>query len=162
MSREDICTRLLEEEGEELGFFDTRYTQPAGTEDEAFTRQLGPAYREGARRYFHDILGLSLDREYRYSAMDVNGIWQYESEPTMADGLKKTMWSRPRMRALFATGYFDICATVENTRFSATHSGLPMDRVEIREYPSGHMVYADEKAHRQLTEDIRRMMKKSL
>lgn len=155
VSREDICKKLQEDEKEELGFFDTRYTQPAGTEDEAFSRQLGPAYRAGLRKYLREVLDLQVDRDYRYSAMDVNKIWVYESNPTMATALRTAMKAKPKLRIFFATGYFDICATVENTRFSVTHSGLPMERVEMHEYISGHMVYADDEARKLLTEDIR-------
>lgn len=154
LSRVDFCQMLLSDEGLELGCFDMRATQPAGAEDEAFTRVYGPMNRHGTLDYFAR-LGLDTQREYQFSNHEINQAWRYGSEPSMADSLAAAMEQEPRLRVFFATGYYDIVATVENTRFSISHSGVPMERVTLREYPSGHMVYSDDVCRRALCQDIR-------
>lgn len=154
LDRGEFCQMLLAERGLELGCFDMRATQPAGTQDEAFTRVYGPIIRHCALEYFSKN-GIDTGREYCFSNGEINLAWHYGSKPSMADSLAAAMAERPHMRVLFATGYYDIVATVENTRFSIAHSGVPMDRVVIREYPSGHMVYSDDECRAALCADIR-------
>jgi len=158
LSREDFCHELLASDSLELGWFDTRVIQPLGTDGEAFLNSYGPVNRSCALAYF-DSLGIDVGREYAFDNDSLNTSWRYGSVPTMADSLAGAMASRPELRAFFATGFYDIVATVENTRFSVAHSGVDLSRVTLMEYASGHMIYTDVSCRKQLCSDIRSFLR---
>ena len=59
------------------------------------------------------------------------------------------------MRIFFATGCYDAVTTMGYVRYVVSQSGLPMDRVTVKEYESGHMPYLGEESAVRLAADLR-------
>ena len=66
------------------------------------------------------------------------------------------------LQVFFASGWFDLCTTAGNARYLATHSNLDLDRVMIKEYPSGHMAYLGEESAELLSKDMRTFFSKAI
>ncbi|MDO5422555.1 MAG: hypothetical protein Q4F41_02370 [Eubacteriales bacterium] len=164
VSREYFREHYLEAEGKKLGSFDTRFTLPQDSDAEPFGAAFDPPVEACREQYFREELGLDLERVYRKSAMmDVDEYdWKFESEPDMAGANGIAYQKNPKMRFFFGTGYYDSVATVENTRFGVTHTDIPTEAVTMKEYESGHAVYADEMSRRQLAADIRAFLVEAL
>jgi len=48
---------------------------------------------------------------------------------------------------------------IGQARYLATHGGYPKDRIEINEYPSGHMAYLGEDSAKAFADDVRAFIK---
>ena len=59
------------------------------------------------------------------------------------------------MRTFFANGWYDACTEIGFVWYTIDHAGLPRDRVFVKGYPSGHMIYIGEENVKALSEDIR-------
>lgn len=164
VSREYFREHLLEEKGLKLGSYDTRFTLPADSGEDPFTAAFDPPICGARERYFTEELRLDPGREYRASAlMDVDvWEWQFTSEPDMAGANALAYAENPGMRFFFGTGRYDSVATIENTRFGVTHTDIPIEAVTLKEYESGHAVYADERSRHRLAEDIRKFLNREV
>ena len=65
------------------------------------------------------------------------------------------MRRNPSMRLFFGSGLYDLVTVAGNVRYTLNQSRLPLDRVTVREYRSGHMPYLGEETASQLEADIR-------
>jgi Serine carboxypeptidase len=63
--------------------------------------------------------------------------------------------TQPRFRAMIVAGYYDGLSSIGQTRFMLAQHGYPRDRLEYREYASGHATAADPKARAEVARDIR-------
>jgi len=68
------------------------------------------------------------------------------------------MTRRPGMRTFFANGWFDLCTEFGYVYHTLDHAGLPKDRVYVKGYSSGHMIYIGEENVRELCADIRKFI----
>lgn len=86
---------------------------------------------------------------------DVNFRWNYKSAATPIQYLKMAMRRNKKLRVLFSVGYYDACTPIGYTHYAVAHAGLPMDRVSLKAYESGHMAYLGQKAACELADDLR-------
>lgn len=166
--------QLLAHKGLKVGSFDTRFTLPADQNTDPTLAAFDPFIAEGARLYYRELMGDGPQREFRDNSFNDTDtfLWPFDAEEDM-EGLmgnwypmQKTVsasvhdaWKvHPDLRLFFATGYFDTVATVENTRFGITHTNIPIQNVVMKEYASGHAVYADDRSRHALAMDIRRFL----
>lgn len=166
VNRRDFRRMILADHGLKVGDFDTRFTLPLDAEGEPFMSAYGPIV-DAAMDALLEETGVGKVRDYRPWSHegDPEWDWFYSASPgivgmlsqeiSMADAARSAMEKRPEMRLFFGTGVYDTVATIENTRYSVTHTGIDMSRVELHEYESGHAVYADEPSRKQLAADIR-------
>ena len=77
---------------------------------------------------------------------------------TTADRLRQAMVSTHGMRTFFANGWYDDCTDIGLVYYVCDHAGLPKDRVYIKPYKSGHMIYISEDNCKELSEDIRKFI----
>ena len=150
--------QLLEEKGLELGRLDGRFTLPfgsrTGVEGVALT-QYTPAFMAAMCGPIKDALNITHDREY-YAITRRDGIeWNFVSKEQPYECLAASMRRNPELRLMFATGYYDMACKIGEARYLASHGGYPKERVEIYEYPSGHMVYLGEESAEAFAEDVR-------
>ena len=103
------------------------------------------------------VLGIDTDRPYVPSA-PLGKRWNYEAELTTAEHLYNAMQRVPGMRVFFAGGYYDMTTELGLAHYMLSHAHLPMDRVSVKGYPSGHMIYIGNPTIRALSEDIRAFM----
>jgi len=100
-------------------------------------------------------LGITFDRPYKAINFNVNAIWTYDSQRTPLQYLLAAMRRNEEMRLFFGTGYFDLVTTIGGVRYTVSHAGLPAERVIVKEYPSGHMLYLGEDSIEKLASDLR-------
>ena len=59
------------------------------------------------------------------------------------------------MRCFFANGYYDMATEIGVAYYMLDHAHLPSQRVSIKGYPSGHMIYIGNENIKNLVNDIR-------
>jgi carboxypeptidase C (cathepsin A) len=151
---------LLADEGLEAGNYDSRYTLPlaqSGNDPVADDPAMG-RYVPGFVASFHELMGrhLGVSMPFPYSAItwvDLNFRWKWERlgvpvGRTYGDELAVAMRRNPNMRVLAASGYYDMVTTAAAAESQIRRAGLPADRVTIRNYESGHMLYLGDTAER--------------
>lgn len=160
---------LLEEQGLAVGFYDGRYTwndDPAikfnnVIADDPAMGQYTPAFQAGFALLCKE-LNITFDRTSKGLVFDVNTTWQRKPKNSPAQALAGCMRRNRNLQVFFASGWFDLCTTAGNARYLATHSNLDLDRVMIKEYPSGHMAYLGEESAELLSKDMRTFFSKAI
>ncbi len=153
ISIHDYLKRVLAGAGEEAGVYDSRYTLPLTdsggdpvSDDPAMAR-----YVPGFVAAFHMMLrdDLKVDLPVPYTAIGwgaLNLSWSYKrtgigEDKGFATDLAIAMRRNPALRVMVAAGYYDMLATPVSGEAQVREAGLPVERVVLRTYESGHMVY---------------------
>jgi carboxypeptidase C (cathepsin A) len=163
-------TEVLKAQGKAVSRYDGRVTRPllAPEIDEEKKAAEDDATADRYDAYFYaaltgDILpmmGVKLDRSYVMCTMAWK-TWNNETPlGSSADQLRCAMSRRPGMRTFFANGWFDLCTEFGYLWYTLNHSHLPKDRVFVKGYPSGHMIYIGEHNVKTLLRDIRKFVEK--
>jgi carboxypeptidase C (cathepsin A) len=126
---------------------------------------FGRAYGLAFAGYAADTLGFHTDLTYRLLDDEVNAKWEWREGgrhvlSTSAD-LKKLLALNPSLHVLIAHGYFDAVCPFAATRWLATHLPVGGDRVTLRVYPGGHMLYTRPAARAALASDVAAMVETS-
>jgi hypothetical protein len=166
MPIQEYLKRVLAGGGEEAGVYDSRYTLPLAnsggdpvSDDPAMGRYV-PGFVAAFHMMLHD--DLKVDMPVPYTAIGwgaLNNSWNYKrtgigEDKGFATDLAIAMRRNPALRVMFATGYYDMLATPASAEAQAREAGLPTDRVLIRNYESGHMLYLGGTAQ-QFANDVR-------
>lgn len=172
VSSDEFTRRLLGSQGLQVGSYDSRYTLPlAGSggdpvaDDPAMTR-----YVPGFVAAFHDMttreLKIKMDRPYGaivWKDLLMNWNWSRTNTPpdqSYAVELATAMRRTPKMKVLVASGYYDLATHSATAEAAVAEAKLPADRVQLRRYASGHMLYLGDTAG-QFADDVRAMIKAS-
>lgn len=166
-----FAERLLAGEGKELGLYDSRFVLPlenGGNDpvaDDPAMGQYVPGYVAAANLYLRRELGVELDRPYDAIAFrSVNARWDYGHGPgvppsrNFTEDLATAARRNPALRVFVGTGYYDLVTTLGAAEYTLAHSGIPRERVLLRDYESGHMPYLGPDSRRALADDIRRFV----
>jgi len=157
---------LLKDQGRILIRSDTRYS--IATTETVFAKDqisdppgVYEAFTAVGADYLRRELGVAGDRPYVLTA-DAN--WDY----TLPDGINNqqtyhnvapyvatAMRANPAMRMFVASGYYDMLAAFHSMERTVSHSGLPPDRITMKYYPSGHMIFLNKPSLEQLSADLR-------
>ncbi len=144
---------LLSETHLETGLYDSRYTLAATTApedpvgDDPAMAQYTPIF-VGA---WHDYLtrDLQIQRPQPYGAIQwagVNSRWT-RTRNGVADGqsfavdLALACRRNPKLRIFVGSGYYDLVTPFADAELSLRTAGVPRERVELKRYASGHMIY---------------------
>ena len=162
---------LLKDEHRLLIRSDTRFTAPA-TEAANDRVPLGgdpPGLREAitaaGNSYLRGELGITLPRPYRVVA---GGDWDYtlpdranpqQTYHNVAPYVTAAMRDNPAMRMFVGSGYFDMLAAPLSAERTVNHSGLPRERITVRNYPVGHMIFISKPSLVALSADLRRFIR---
>ena len=153
--------------GEEVGAYDGRYRMDGAAvpgsrplpgmvdpvaDDPAMGRYC-PAFCGGMER-LKDLFSLP-QRPYNLINFAVNSAWQYASSRPPVGSLENAMRRNLDMRLFFGTGLYDLMTVAGNVRYTLAQSNLPLNRVTVKEYRSGHMPYLGEESAAQLEADMR-------
>lgn len=107
------------------------------------------------------VLGLSgFSRTYK-AAIKISSVWNKDTGISGAECLCNVMKRSPGTRVFFANGYYDLTTEVGLTYYMLDHTDLPRDRVFLKEYPTGHMVYLGNSEVEKFAEDLRRFITSS-
>lgn len=174
LSRNELAIRktdyrfeLLRDAGLTLGSNDSRYTAPdaGGLQgDEPVDPSIEgilPAYTAGLNRHLRDNLGVDLPQSYTVMDSEAGANWDWSrpgspfTDFSWAGVLSALMKANPGMRLFYGVGYYDPKTTVGATEYTVDRADYPLERVEIRRYHAGHMVYSDDESFRELVADVR-------
>ncbi len=163
---DDYRSEVLKDKGMAVSRYDGRVTRPLLYPDTVESSREGLWDDATADRYdafFYaavtgDILpylNVNLDRAYVSSARFYMDWDNNESMGTTSVQLRRAMTQRFGTRTFFANGWFDLCTESGYLYHMLDHAHLPMERVYLKEYSSGHMIYIGEDNVKELTDDIR-------
>jgi carboxypeptidase C (cathepsin A) len=173
VSMEDFRKELLSKEHLVVGAYDGRFTLPSGSDlgpldpvaDDPAMGKFSAAFVGAMDVYLRDELKVKVDSPYEAIAFrTVNSAWDYGSDnkpggpTTRSQDLATAMRSNPRLRLLSASGAYDCVATLGNTEYGIAHSDLPRDRVTVRVYPAGHMVYLGDEGSAAFASDLHKFV----
>ena len=159
---------LLRDRGLVVGRLDTRYT---GTEPDAvgevpsgdpMAAGIAGAYVAGFHHYLRSRLGVTLDRDYAVMSREAGEGWKRQTEEwpafqgylDVAPVLARGMADNPELRVFVANGLYDIATTFHAAETNLARSTMPLDRVVLRNYPAGHMMYVHQPTLVELSDDL--------
>ncbi len=159
---------VIKSKGKSVARFDGRITRPRytpelveendGKWDDASSDRYGGYFFGAFTGSILPMLNVKLDRAY-VSSYSMFKKWNREAEMgTTAQQLNNAMRRTPGMRTFFANGWYDNATYTGIIFYTCDHAGLPMDRVEFKGYPSGHMIYIGEENIEALCSDIRKFI----
>lgn len=164
----EFAKLLLAGQGREVGMFDARFTLPLkasgqdAVADDPAMGQYSPGFVAAFNEYLGENLGVRLDRPYQaISFRAVEGQWDYGDGPgvplnkNFAPAMAIAMRRNPALRLMVGSGLYDLVTTIGDADYTLSHAGIPLDRVQLHTYPSGHMAYLGKPAREALASDIR-------
>jgi carboxypeptidase C (cathepsin A) len=160
---------LLRDRGLVVGRLDTRYTGTEADEvgevpsGDPFGSGVSGAYVAGFRHYLQSELGVQgLGRPYEVMSGEASGDWKrpenldsaFSGYLDVAPALARGMAENPDLRLFVGSGYFDIATSFFAAEHNITRSTMPLDRITLRNYPAGHMMYVHEPSFEALAKDL--------
>jgi carboxypeptidase C (cathepsin A) len=122
----------------------------------------GHAYGLAFAGYAADSLGFKTDLTYRLLDGEVNEKWDWREGShhvlTTSSDLRKLLALNPSLHVLIAHGYFDAVCPFAATRWLVTHLPIAQDRVQLKVYPGGHMLYTRPSSRAALAADVATMV----
>ncbi|GAB4573525.1 MAG: peptidase S10 [Rhodothalassiaceae bacterium] len=152
-----------------VGRLDSRYT---GVETDSvgenfatdpFASATGDAYAATIRAWFHDGLGIRMERPYFPSSLDAGRKWNWiEGERAPNGGrfinvvpyIAETMQRNKDFRLLVTQGWFDFATPFFGAENALAEPGVPADRVRFTYYPAGHMMYLHDASRAAFLKDV--------
>lgn len=172
VTEQQFAQELLRSRGQVAGRVDSRFmsfTTNALAEDmpfDPYMSSVGPAFVATFNDYYRNELGVEMGRPYVVSG----GLWRdwdrshqhpgSEWRSPVADtglDLAHAIIRNPDMRVLVQQGYFDLATPYRATEYFIDQMPLPdalRDRVDIRYYQAGHMMYVHPPSLVQFKQDL--------
>ncbi|MGM9520876.1 MAG: S10 family peptidase [Oscillospiraceae bacterium] len=161
-------SEVIKNSGRAVSRYDGRVTRPLyspravedeiGRRNDATADRYDPAFYSVTTGEIMDSLNVTLDRNY-IGFINVLDCWNKDApKGNTAEQLREAMLSSQGMRVFFASGLYDLCTHMGIVYYTVNHAGLPHDRISIKNYPAGHMVYLGEETCRELSQDIRKFI----
>lgn len=159
---------LLRDEGLIIGLLDGRYVQdelddasefPGG---DPFSAKTSPIYLSTFQSYLRNDLEVDLVKRFIGVSMEANQSWKRPANTSgafagfvdvtasMAQGTK----DNEALRVFSAGGYHDLTTSYYATEYMLEHSGIDPERVTIKNYEGGHMMYLYQPSLEALSNDI--------
>jgi carboxypeptidase C (cathepsin A) len=165
---------LLRDDDRTLGRYDARFQ--GWDEDDAgeapdydpSSTGIGGAIVGALHEYLQKDLKYTNSDTYYLRGPGVNEAWNFKHHasgggeqpvPDTAVDLADAMRKNPKLRVFSANGWFDLATPFFATEYDLSHMMLPPDlvgNVEFGYYPSGHMVYLNVDALKQMKADLDR------
>lgn len=168
---ESFRREVIKDRGSVVSRYDGRMTRPRYQPevDEPVFGQWDDASTDRYNAFFYGVLtgvifpklNIHLDRAYvpslcMYDPFLKKFKWNREAPMgTTAQQLRNAMVRTHGLRVFFANGYYDTATHIGGIYYMLDHAGLPMDRVSVKGYPSGHMIYIGEDNTQSLAGDVR-------
>jgi carboxypeptidase C (cathepsin A) len=152
---------LLRDQGLTTGRLDSRYTgmdsNDAGTrpgyspEYDSWKHSFTPAING----YLRDDLGFKTNLEYNVSG----NVYPWNNDNGITAGLlRRAMEQNPSLRVLNQAGYYDGACEPFGAKYALWQmdaAGRLQDRIEYKEYQSGHMIYIRKDMLKEANNDVR-------
>lgn len=165
--------QLLVDQGLAIGRLDGRFMGDEADKvsegphlGDAASYQISAAYTAALNHYFASVLKVKMDRPYLTSGGGMNWRWRTVSddqywEPmpvNTAPDLGETMRRNTAMKVLVASGYYDLITPFFDAEYTFARNGIVNERVEMKYYEAGHMMYTHEPDLIKLSKDIREFL----
>lgn len=131
--------------------------------------QISAAYTAALNHYFATDLKIKMDRPYLTSNGQIGSKWNWRTvpmgqywEPTpvsVSRRLAETMKRNTEMKVMVANGYYDLICPFFDAEFTFTRNGIDRDKIDMKYYEGGHMMYTHEPDFIKLSQDIRAFYK---
>lgn len=162
--------QLLADKGLQVGAYDSRYTLPLANtgndpvgDDPAMGRYV-PGFVSAFHQMVTDDLKVTMDRPYGAIVWkDLLPSWNWDRKgvpegQSFAVDLAVAMRRNDEMRVLVASGYYDLATHAAPAEYAVEQAKLPPDRLMLRRYASGHMLYLGDTAGA-FADDVRTLIK---
>ncbi|MBF7074337.1 peptidase S10 [Glaciecola sp. MH2013] len=160
---------LLRDRGQVVGRLDSRYL---GTETNNVEARfdadpsgyaIDGAYTAAIQNYLAKNLNVKRNEPYHILSSEVfsNWNWLYGSSPRQQGFLNVTphlataQHQNKDFRIFVANGYYDLATPFFATEHSMNHHGIIKEKVTMKYYPAGHMMYIHHPSLKQLATDMR-------
>ncbi|MEP7010347.1 MAG: peptidase S10 [Acidobacteriota bacterium] len=169
VSVDHFLKELLRDRGEVLGVHDTRFR--GKDPDEAgelvawdpFMYGIASPFVTAINGYLTDDLKVEMGERYEVFSTQANGAWKRPADQQRAfsgflyttDYLAQAAATNRDFRIFVAGGYYDLTTTFYGVEHTFNHSGIPKDRITLKNYEGGHMMYLREASLAALSADIR-------
>ncbi len=169
--------QLLSDEGLAIGRLDGRFMGDEGDKlsegphlGDASDYQISSAFTASLNYYYANALKVNMDRPYLTSNEDIGNKWRWRTvpddtywEPTpvnVANQLGETMRRNTAMKVLVASGYYDLICPFFDTEYTFSRHNIVRERVDLKYYEAGHMMYVHEPDFLKLNADLRAFLSK--
>jgi len=130
--------------------------------DDALLRGLHAPMVQAMVDIYHNRLNWTVENgRYQFANTDAGRQWDFgKRPPSVINDLQEAMALDPSMRALVAHGFSDLVTPYYESKLELDqmpHTGAP-DRLRLRVYPGGHMMYTRDASRRALREDARALI----
>lgn len=174
VTRAQFVKSLLSDENEVLASDDARFaeTLPEGNIDptaiDPFLDRWAPGLTSAFRAYLQSDLGVTTEQSYNVFAQGISlPRWDWDTGAggtsrfyfNVTPMIARAMRQNPKLRLMIGTGYYDLLTPFFSAEHTVTHSGIPLDRVQIKYYESGHMPYVGDTSAKQFASDVRNFVK---
>ena len=146
---------LLREQGRTVGLLDGRYVQDElddaaeFPEGDPFNAKTNPIYVSLFQSYLRNDLKVDLAQRYMGSSSEANQGWKrpengnhaFAGYVDVTSQLAQGTKDNEALRVFSASGYHDLTTSYYATEYMLRHSGIDADRLTIKEYDGGHMMY---------------------
>ncbi len=165
---------LLRDQRLTLGRYDSRFT---GTDPDAAGESpdydasdsgISGAFVSAFHEYLDGQLKYHIDLDYRPTFGDIGKDWDWKHKaadikrplPTayVAGDLAHAMRTNPNLKVLSVNGYYDFATPFAITEYDLAHMNLDptlRGNLQFLYYPSGHMIYLNTDALKQLKSDLK-------
>jgi carboxypeptidase C (cathepsin A) len=166
---------LLRDQRRTLGRYDSRFTGidvdagGDGPEYDPSDTGVSGAFIGSLHDYLEQQLGWQTDMAYRPSGQGINRAWNWKHKAPganfpsnvadTAQDLSAAMRQNPHLKLYSLNGLYDMATPFYGTEYDIAHMWLdPAVRGNVRfsYYPSGHMVYLNPDALKQMKSDVAR------
>jgi carboxypeptidase C (cathepsin A) len=165
--------QLLMDKGLAIGRLDGRFM---GDEEDKVSEkphlgdpasyQISAAYTASINHYLASELNVKMDIPYITSGGGSNWRWRtvpdsqyWEPMPVnTAPELGETMRRNTAMKIMVASGYYDLITPFFDAEYTFDRNGIVKERVQMKYYEGGHMMYTHEPDLIKLSKDIREFM----
>lgn len=167
---------LLRDRGLTVGRLDSRYlsdeTDDVGEfpDGDPTSSGIDGPYTSVINDYLRRVLKVEIDREYIILSLRANAAWQrpgshmglFAGYINVVPALTRGATQNKDFRLFVASGLYDLTTTFFSTEYMFNHSRIPRDRISMKHYQSGHMMYLHEPSLRKLSQDLRDFYKAGL
>ncbi len=156
---------LLRAEDKTIGRFDCRYAGKSGNPsdcqpiyDPSFEAVLGP-FNAAINEYLRKDLKWESTKNYELLA----SVWPWKYGKTdnryldASEPLRIGMLRNPRLKVFVASGKYDLAIPYLSTKYTFDHLGV-VDRVSLKYYDAGHMIYLQAPVLKQLSSQLREFL----
>lgn len=164
--------QLLADKGLAIGRLDGRFMGDEGDKlsegphlGDASDYQIGSAFTASLNYYYANELKVKMDRPYLTSNDEIGNKWRWRPVPdemywepmpvNVADQLGETMRRNTDMKVMVASGYYDLICPFFDTEYTFSRNNIVRERVTLKYFEAGHMMYVHEPDFLKLNKEIR-------